>query len=283
MARSFHWSIGWRSFVSSPFTSIRLALVTAVCVAVAFGAMWFYERSWSALREKESELLISVVLNPMEDAASAYRAANTLRSVWPVAEVQVITPEMWQREFTQRYGVEISEVVPENPFSHTLRVRLIQGSINAESFMTVYRQCSTLLVVPDEVTYPSDVLRSVLEMQSSIVGRVSVVCVLCGLCILLLLSSALRSALYLTPDDLALFDFMGATKFFALRSFFWRNLLVSVIGIGSGVAAVSLIAPQVQQLWILPVAVPVNTLLGISAAVVLVCVLLVTRFSRARA
>lgn len=283
MSRSFHWSIGWRSFVSSPFTSLRLALVTAVCVFVAFGAMWYYERSWSALRDKESELLISVVLNPMEDAASAFRAANTLRGVWPVAEVQVITPEMWRREFTLRYGVEISEVVPENPFSHTLRVRLVQGYINAESFMSVYRQCSALPVVADEVTYPSDVLRSVLEMQSSIVGRVSVVCVLCGLCIILLLSSALRSALYLSSDDLALFDFMGATRFFAMRSLLWRNLMVSVIGIGCGVTAVSMISPQVQQLWILPVQVPVHIMLGIGAAAVLVCVLVVTRFSRVRA
>ena len=282
MARTFHWSIAWRLLRQQPYSSLRLVLVSALAVVIAFGAVWFFERSWCDLRERENGIVLSVVLSPEVPASGAYQSAADLRSVPAVAEVRVVTPEMWRREFMQRYNVEINDVVPENPFSYTVRVRMQQGAITAESFMQVYERCKGLPVSIEEITYPSEILRGVLETGASIAGRVAGVSVLAGLGIIVLLSSALRAARPFTRDDLNLLSMLGATTSFGLRSVMWRNLLTTIVGLGAGAALLMGLRSDIHSLWPLPVSVPMDMLVPASAGIVLICSVFITRVTLAR-
>lgn len=257
-------------------------LVSAVAVVLAFGALWYYERSWTSLRETEQEVVISIVLSAPDDSNAAYRAASDLRSIPNVAEVSVLTPEMWQREFVQRYQVEISDVVPENPFTYSIRVRLLQGAISAESFMDVYSKCRSLPLPIDEITYPSDVLRTVLEIQASITGRVTSVFVLLGLAIVLLLTSAFRATNPLSGDDVHLLTMMGASRLFTLRSMLWRNIATTIPGIAVAAGILLSVPKEIQSLWPLHGNPPMQILVAGSAGSVLVLSLIISRFAASR-
>ena len=282
MARTFHWSIARRLFRKQPLGSLRLMVISAISVMLAFGALWYYERSWTSLREMEQEVVISIVLSAPDDSNAAYRAASDLRSVPNVAEGSVLTPEMWQREFVQRYQVEISDVVPENPFTYSIRVRLLQGAISAESFMEVYSKCRSLPLQFDEITYPSDVLRTVLETQASIIGRVTGVCVLVGLAIVLLLTSAFRATNPLSGDDVHLLTMMGASTLFTLRSMLWRNIATTIPGIAVAAGILLSVPKEIQSLWPLHGNPPMQILVAGSAGSVLVLSLIISRFAASR-
>ncbi|MFM8472549.1 MAG: cell division protein FtsX [Candidatus Kapaibacterium sp.] len=257
-------------------------LVAALAVVIGFGALWYHERSWCDLREKESGIILSVVLNADAGSADAYRAASLLRSLPAVAEVRVVTPEMWREEFLHRYDVRIDDVVPENPFSYNVRVRMLQGSISAESFMVVYAKCRELPVGIEEITYPSDLLRTVLETSASIIGRTIGVGILCALCVIVLLSSALRATRPLSRDDLQLLTLLGAAPAFGLRSAMWRNVLACLAGTASGSAVILLLERQLQSLWPLVVRSPLEMLVPAAAGFVVLCTVFITRFTLTR-
>ena len=73
MAKSFHGTIAVRFLRTRPGSALRLMAVCAVSVIVIAGAAWMYDREWNSLREKERNLIMSVVLQPSVDAATAYR------------------------------------------------------------------------------------------------------------------------------------------------------------------------------------------------------------------
>ena len=266
MARAFHFNISLRLIRSHYASALRLFAVSAIAVLIAGGAAWMYDREWTSLREKEQAFIISVVLQPSVDAATAYRAASTVRTFSSVAEVSVITPEQWRAEFAQRYGVEIAEVVPENPFSYALRVRLIEGSINAVSFTTAYQQIREMHAVVDDIQYPSDMLRSILNQTSLITTKLSIVISLAILSILFLLTSTVRATSAVSASDLQLMTLLGGRSTLVSRPTMWRNLLVCLPGIGLGALCIVFALPLLRVWWPLETPPPVNAIIGSASA-----------------
>ncbi len=278
MFRSYHWSIALRQLRNRPSSSLRLLLVIAFCTVLiaTTASLWFY--LYQQHTEHVDSATISLFLKPEVDAKSAYDLASDFMKDASLASIDVQTPDSLREYFQERYGVNVAEVLPQNPFTSVLRIHLKPEFLtNDATFLSMVQQYRTMNSIVEEVHYQSEYVRAVTReynrlMWSALIGA-GMLLIVC----LLLISFAFRAESMYASDDQRVVLLLGAKRSFLARSSLWRILVCTVPALALGLACCYALLMMAQSSGLLSLGGFYLNVMGASALLCLLLVLLLHR------
>ncbi len=234
MPRSYHWSIATKQFRKRSWSSLRLSLCFALCTFLAAAALSTYTVLHTKHLEHTQSATISLFLKEDMDEISARDFASDLAKDAMIASIDVQTPDSLRSYFQDRYGVNVAEVLPQNPFVTILRLHIKPEFLSSDLFMQMVQQYRAMPTMVEEVSYQSDYVRAVIQESTvlwwtSLVGGLLVFVVICTL-----IAFALRAESLYLSDDQRVVSLLGSRSGFLARSSLWRNLLCALPGIALG-------------------------------------------------
>ncbi len=282
MPRSFHWSIASRHFRRFPASTVRLIVTVAAATIIVSICVGVYQLLAERHHDRMEAATISLFLKEEVDPKMAADFASDLMKDATVENVEIDSPDSLRNHFNERYGVNVAEVLPQNPFTTVLRVHVRPSFLNVDTFMMLVQQYREMRSLVDDVGYQSDYIKAVL-LESQLLLWTAL---LGGASLLVLLSAlfffALRAESRFDAADHEVVQLLGSRQRFLNRSAFWRVLICSFIGLVIGSSATWLLVTIAQNAQLIPIATSNMLSLAYGAGVVLILVLFMHRLSPLR-
>ncbi len=243
MPRSYHWSIARHHISLRKLSAVRLVLLCLLCTIVCSGVVLVGDEFLSRARSHAERVSISLFMRPTVDTATISALCSDIRKDASIASFDVLSPDSVRNYFNDRYGVNVSEVLPINPFRTQIRLHLQPILLSADVFVAEVQQYRGLTELVEDVNYDADYVRAVLAETRATTIALITAAILTALLIISLLYFALRAENIYSSDDVSVVELLGGRPGFLKRSVTWRIAVLAIPGAILGYA-LSIVAIQ---------------------------------------
>lgn len=279
MSFSYHWSLGNQMALRKKSGLIRLVLSVVCSMLIILSALIAYYYAESRVNSHASSINLALFLAPETEKKVIDDITSDLYKLSPaVDQVKVKTPDSLSVFFSEKFGVNVGEVLPNNPFPIVLYIYFKPSLLSWGTFSAFIEQCRQIDVV-ENTSYRSEYVKAVFEERTTLIWSSIAGAVFVSLVVFMLLYFTIRSESAFTNDDVSLLQLLGGNKrslrIASLSRGFAGGILGILIGAGIGFAGLMTLGSGITHM----ITQPIWILITLSAVVVMILVLFLSYVS----
>jgi cell division protein FtsX len=258
---------------------IRLVFSVVCSMLIILSGLLAYFYAESRVNSHASSINLALFLAPETERKVIDDITSDLYKLSPaVDQVKVKTPDSLSSFFSEKFGVNVGEVLPNNPFPIVLYIYFKPNQLSWSTFSAFIEQCRQIEEV-ENTSYRSEYVKAVFEERTTLVWSSIAGAVFVFVVIFMLLYFTIRSESAFTNDDVTLLQLLGGKKrslrIASLARGFAGGILGILIGAGVGFTGLLTLGSGITQ----TITQPTWLLVTVSAVIVMILVLVISYMS----
>ncbi|MBL7999933.1 MAG: hypothetical protein JNL32_15010 [Candidatus Kapabacteria bacterium] len=235
MSFRYHWSLGVQIFRRKLRSSIRIMFGIAAATLIAIAGFGAYFQARQTVIEHKEVVTLALFVKPDVNPDELHGLEKDLRTICPaIRTAAVMTPDSVRGYINNQYGVNMSEVLPNNPYPSVILLSFHAEMLSWQVFNALTDECSRIEFI-ENMAYRSDYIKAVFNEEVMLVWIGIGGFILGMLFITVLLSFSFRAEPTLGEADVHVAEMLGASRGGFRIASLSRIILCSIVGIGVSV------------------------------------------------
>lgn len=200
-------------------------------------------------KQYKERIVMSVDLKNTAKKLDVEQLQKQLKLANEVKEVTHITKEEALVDLNSQEGVDITNFTGFNPFLDSIDIKFKSEFVSIAQLEKIKEDIASKSFV-SEVYYPTELVSKMNSNIKSASFWVLVISIIFTVIAMLLINSSIRLAIYSKRFIIKTMQMVGATKRFIRKPFIWRNIRLGIVGAILAIAALSVVAFNIDKYYI---------------------------------